>query len=323
LCQWLRGRADGALIDFASTAIVALLVGSVIVVSAYALSYRRCFIRLPEIADTPPGHLGTGSRWIFRALDCIFLRTPMQRAGYRFVWKTLLRNETHALALGGFAGLGAVLASQIVFSAFSPRSPTPSETAEMLSVPLTLSYCVLIGIRFVFDVPAHHPANWVFRFSPAGGISETPGLALRVMLGATLPWIFLVACPMYLHFWGWRIAVLNTSLTTIWVVSLSEVLLIRFAKLPFACRYPAFRHSAVVVVLACVLGYFAFAGVTSELEAAAITTPVAALPLLALSLGVGYAAHCLRRKLTPSDERLLFESESDASFDVLHLSDGN
>jgi len=323
LCQWLRGRAGGALIDLAHTAVLALIVASVTAVAAYALSYRRCFIRLPEIADIPHGHLGTGSRWIFRALDGIFLRTPLQRAGYRFVWKTLLRNETHALMLGGFAGLGAVLASQTLFSAFSPSGPAPSLTADTLSVPLTLSYCVLIGIRFVFDVPAHHPANWIFRFSPAGGISETPGLALRVMLSSTLPWIFLVVFPMAFHFWGWRVALLGTILTTIWVVTLSEILLIRFGKLPFACRYPAFRHSAVVVVLACVLGYFAFAGVTSEVEVAAIASPVAALPLVVLSLGVGYAAHRIRRKSMHSDERMLFESEPDASFAVLHLSDGN
>jgi len=323
VCQWLRGRADGALIDFAHTAILALTLASAIAAAAYALSYRRCFIRLPEIADTPPGHLGTGSRWIFRALDAIFLRTPLQRAGYRFVWKTLLRNETHALILGGFAGLGAVLAAQTLFSVVSPSSHAPSLTAETLSVPLTLSYCVLIGIRFVFDVPAHPPANWIFRFSPAVGISETPGLALRVMLSSTLPGIFLIAFPLGLHFWGWRVAFLDTILTTIWVVSLSEILLIRFGKFPFACRYPAFRHSAVVVVLTCVLGYFAFAGVTSELEAVAIASPVAALPLVALSLGVGYAVHRTRRRLMHSDERMLFESEPDGSFSVLHLSDGN
>lgn len=98
------------------------------------------------------------------------------------------------------------------------------------------------------------------RFLPAGSISETPGLALRVMLSSALLWIFPVMFPVCLHFWGWKVAVLHTILTTIWVVSLSEILLVRFAKLPFTCRYPAFRHSAVVVVLAYGLGYFAFAG---------------------------------------------------------------
>jgi hypothetical protein len=323
LCQWLRGRADAGLIDCARTALWALIVASVVALSAYALGYRRCFLRLPEIADTPPGRLGTGSRWLFRAADQIFLRTSFERAGYRFVWKTLLRNETHALALGAFAGLGAVLASRILFSAFGPGNPSPPPTAETLSTTLTLSYCVLTGIRFVFDLPAHLPANWIFRFLAAGSVSETPGLALPVMLGSTLPWIFLAGFPLCLHFWGWRVALLDTILTTIWVVSLTEILLIRFSKLPFTCRYPAFRHSAVVVVMAYVLGYFVFAGVTSELEAEAIASPVAEWPLLALSLGVCYVAHRLRRKLTGSDERLRFENEPDSSFAVLHLSDGN
>jgi hypothetical protein len=128
---------------------------------------------------------------------------------------------------------------------------------------------------------------------------------------------------MGIHFWGWRVALLHTILTTIWVVILSEILLIRFGKLPFTCRYPAFRHSAVAVVLAYVLGYFAFVGVTSELEAVAIQSPVAALPLLVLGLAIGYSVHRLRRTLMPSDERLLFESEPDGSFALLHLSDGN
>ena len=56
---------------------------------------------------------------------------------------------------------------------------------------------------------------------------------------------------------------------------LAEILLVRFRKLPFTCTYPPFEHSAVVVVIVYVLGFLAFAGVTSELEFDTLMNPAA------------------------------------------------
>jgi hypothetical protein len=62
--------------------------------------------------------------------------------------------------------------------------------------------------------------------------------------------IFLIAFPIYLHFWGWTVASLHTALVAIWSVLLTKILLIRFRKLPFNCTYPPFQHSAIVNVIA-------------------------------------------------------------------------
>ena len=77
--------------------------------------------------------------------------------------KTLFRNEVHAVALRGFLGLGVVFASRTLFSVYKGKGPTSLPSADVLSITLILSYCLLIGVRFVFDVPAHLQANWTFR----------------------------------------------------------------------------------------------------------------------------------------------------------------
>src|ERR1700730_4919702 len=321
-CQLLRGRADPSLAELGHVAIFALVSACVVTLVAYTLSYRRCFVRLPELADAPPGHLGARTSWIFHLLDLLILHTPFQRAGYRFVLKTLFRNEAHALALGGFLGLGVVFASRTLFSAYNGKGSTPLPSANVLSIPLILSYCLLIGGRFVFDFPAHIRANCTFRFLLDKNIHESVALARRVMLCFVSPWIFLVAFPIYLYFLGWTVALLHMGLVTMWFVLLTEVLLVGFRKLPFTCTYPPFQHSAVVAVIAYVFGYFAFTAMTSELESEALLSPVMGEVFLVISLGVWYIVHRVRRSVVEVDEPLTFEGAPAAPFELLHLTDG-
>jgi hypothetical protein len=58
------------------------------------------------------------------------------------------------------------------------------------------------------------------------------------------------------------------------VSATAEILLVRFRKVPFTCFYPPFRDSAVVLVLTCVLGFFVFVVLTSNLERWALFSPV-------------------------------------------------
>jgi hypothetical protein len=107
----------------------------------------------------------------------------------------------------------------------------------------------------------------------------------------------------------------------IWVVLLTEVFLVGFRKLPFTCTYPLFRHSAVVVAITYVFGYFAFTASTAELESEAFLSPARGIVSLAISLGVWYAVLRVRKNLTEVDEPLVFEDIPAPAFDLLHLSD--
>ena len=321
LCQMLRGRADPTLAQLGRFAPVAVVSVFLIAVAAYALSYRRCFMRLPELASAPPGKLGTRTIWIFHWLDGALLRTPVQRAGYRFVMKTLLRNEAHALALGGFAALGVVIASEALVTAFDGKGLRALPSPELLSIPLALSYCLLMGIRLIFDIPASLPSNWTFRFLLDKDASSA-ALARRVMLSFVWPWLFGIALPVYLYFWGWHVALLHIVVVAAWSALLAEILLLRFRKIPFTCSYPSFRHSAVVAIIIYVLGFVVFAGMTSEFEADVLRNPWEGILLLLIGGAVWGIIYRIRNNLVEIDKQVIFEDVPDTGFEFLHLMDG-
>lgn len=321
LCQMLRGRADPALAELGRNAFFALPLVFLLTAFTYILGYRHCFMRLPEIADAPAGRLGVHTSWIFRVLDRLIFRSPFQSAGFRFSLRTLLRNEAHALAVGGSVGLGVVMASRTLYSALDGHGPGSLPSAGVLSIPLTLGYCLLVGVRFVFDVPAYLRANWIFRFLLENSIGESVGLARRTMLCISLPWILLVAFPIYRHFWGWTLALLHCALLVLWYVLLTEVLLVGFRKLSFTCTYPVFQHSAIVILMGYAIGYFAFTVATSELELVAFGRPVFGALLLTPALGGWYLVHRIRRAFQEPDVALIFEDVPAPAFQVLHLSD--
>jgi hypothetical protein len=324
LCQLLRGRASPSLAIFGRDALIASAVIIVTAFVAYALSYRRCFTRIPETTDASASNSRTNLSWIFHALDRTILTSPFQRAGYRFVMKTLLRSEQHGLVLGGFFGLGIVTASQFLFAAFSGKhlgaGSVPS--AEVLAVPLILSYCIILGVRFVFDIPTEIRANWVFRLSLDKTAHGCVPLARKVMLTFVLPWVFAIALPLYAYLWGWRVGLLQTVVVTIWSLLLTEILLLRFRKVPFTCSYPPFRDSAIVLVLSYVLGFFVFVVLTSNLEHWALIDPVLMTWFIIIPLVAWYVLSRFQQQIVEVEKELIFEESPPVAFELLDLGRG-
>src|SRR5207253_9490756 len=107
------------------------------------------FIRIPETLDTTLRNRKPRNLFPMRLMDRYVLRSPFERATYRFAMKTLLRNERHSLLFGAFAGLGFVIASQTVVSACNGWAGLTgaAPSAALISVPLTLAYFLVCGSR--------------------------------------------------------------------------------------------------------------------------------------------------------------------------------
>jgi hypothetical protein len=190
----------------------------------------------------------------------------------------------------------------------------------MISVPFTLAYFLICGLRFVFDLPAELRANWVHRAILASDQQAPADAARKVVLTFVLPWILAVCLPLYLYYWGWP---MGTALIAVLIAGcylLADILLRRFAKIPFACAYPPWKQSATVIVLFYVLGLWAFASLLPGLEHALLLKSVWYLWLLALVLQV---ARLVLRRLRDDDPRsriLVFEEAPDMPFELLNLS---
>jgi hypothetical protein len=321
LCSLARGRAD-PLAALGSRAILALLCSVFIALAVYALSYSRYFKRIPETLDVSSGSAHRCSSWFFSLMDRTVLRSPFQRAGYRFLLRTLARSERHSLVLGVFIGIGLVVASQALFAALNHGSlvSLASPSAAILSAPFIFIYCLAVGLRFVFEIPTDLRSNWIFRFLLDKTHHECIPLARKVMMTFVLPTAIVVVLPLHAWLWGWTSALLHATIIIFASLLLDEILLVRFHKLPFTCSYPPFRDSAIVHALSYVLGFFVFVFPIAQFESWGLLHPSSLLLLVPLGAAAWYSLSRFRAEAADPDDQLIFEEIPPTRFEVLDLS---
>jgi hypothetical protein len=317
----LIGRANQPLTSLGLFGIRVLFAAMALAAAAYALSYYRYFMRIPEtldIAIRPRGPRQFIPSWI---LDRLLLRSPFERACYPFALKTLARNERQSLIFGGFVGLGLVMASQTLVSAFnhgSTRGPLPN--VGMLSIPLILAYFVLCGSRFVFDMPAELQANWAPQVIVDRKNHDAGRVARKTMLTLVWPGIVLIGLPVYTIFWGWHIAAGHIAVTMVCTYCLADFLLHGFRKIPFTCTYSPWKQHATVAIILYALGFGVFTSIPTGLEHALLPGHAWTLWLLAAAILGAWEVFRRFRQDALDPTELIFAEATPPPFEILNLS---
>jgi hypothetical protein len=323
LCQSLRGRAGPVLAELSGLALpgVAAVVG--VALCAYAVSYQRHFVRIAEIADTTAAARSPGVSRLGVLLDDLVLRTPFQKGGFRFVCKTLLRSEAHRLVLTAIGGLSLVLASQALMDAFENAKSWRQSTIspDALSIPFILSFLLIVGLRLVFEIPADLRSNWIFQLMLDRDGEECEPLARKVILILLLPWLLALTFFPYLYVQGWVIACLHTLLVGTWAVLLTNIVLIRFRKLPFTCTLPLFKQHSFVTLLSVCFGFLLYAVHTPEFESSALTNPLRMIGLVPVAVVAWYIPHHLAKSAIDIERKLIFEESPTQTIQALRLSE--
>jgi hypothetical protein len=189
-----------------------------------------------------------------------------------------------------------------------------SASAEFLSVPFILACCVIVGIRFAFELPADLRANWIFRYWLDPSQQDARAIARRVLLLFTLPWLTPAAFLSVLLFWGWTAALLHAVILIACTILLVETVLIRFRKIPFTCSYPPFQSNSGIIFVAYLFGFLLFTDYLPYMEHWSVVNPRRAIwfaPLLATGLfGLGQ----YRKQMLDMDKQLIFEEPSPSVF---------
>jgi hypothetical protein len=304
---WGRG-GDPLVADMTKAALASL--GGVILVSfvAYALSFRKAFIGIPETPDAGPLPRATVSFSLPTALATTFLTSP-QRACYKFVAKTLLRSKEHLQVLMGFMAVGVVAAANVLASPHGFTSILSGNTPslEFLSVPLILSYCLVIGIRFASEMPVDLRANWIFRMSLEHRWTEARRVSRRVLLVFSLSWLAPGCFLLTLFFWGWVAALLHTAVFILCTIALVELSLFKFRKIPFTCAHPPFKSHSGVIALIYLFGFFVFTTYIAQMEYWALLSPWRAIWFVPLFLAVVLGLRAHRKQMLDMDKELVFE----------------
>ncbi|HLW98330.1 MAG TPA: hypothetical protein VKR82_06775 [Candidatus Acidoferrales bacterium] len=305
---WGRGEdADTTQMMHAAVGAVACAVLTAIL--AYAVSFRRSFLHIPEARDEGPLPRPRVPWSPFTPALNRILRTPAQRAVYRFAARTLTRSEAHLQILLGFLAVGLVASAVFLSSAANPRAilsgrvPPP----EFLAVPFALSYCVVIGTRFAFEMPANLKANWIFRYSLVGISDEGRAIARWVLLVFSLAWIAPATFVVTAVYWGPKIATLHTGAVILTTAALVEALLARYRKVPFTCPPPVFKRNAGLVVMAYLFGFYFFTSYLPRLDGWSLLQPWRAICFALLLAIVIVAIHFYRKQLLAMDKDLIFE----------------
>jgi hypothetical protein len=323
LCQSLRGRAGPVLMGLSRLALPAVAAVVGIALCAYAVGYQRHFVRIAEIADTT-ATARNPRPWRLRIpLDRWVLRTPFQRGCFRFVCRTLLRSEGHRLVLTAIGGLSLVLASQALMDAFENAKSwrQAALSPDALSIPFILSFLVIVGLRLVFEIPVELRSNWIFQLMLDRDGEECEPLARKVILIFVLPWLLAIAFPVYVYLEGWRVAALHTLLVTTWTVLLTNIVLIRFRKLPCTCTLPLFKQHSFVTLLSVCFGFLLYAASTPEFESSALARPARMLSLIPIAAVAWYIPHRLAKSTIDVERKLIFEESPAPTFELLRLGD--
>ncbi len=234
----------------------------VLAMAAYALGYRRSFLRTIEAGE---GRLVVQrrARWS-RILALLPVGGGFERASYLFAMRVLLRSEAHCLSLGGFLGLGLVLACQAAASA--PVSPDSLPSAKLLSIPLIGAYFLISGLRLPFELPASLNANWTFRIIPSPAENEPLAAARKIMLTFLAPIVLLPCLAAYSAFYGVGVGVVHTAYVLGLSLCLTEILLANYRKIPFTCTLPPFRNDVILWGFLSLVGFGVFTGLAAGIE---------------------------------------------------------
>ncbi len=307
LYEVLLGKADDVYRALAGTALRALGVAAAVAFSTYALSYARHFRRIPEVLERG-STLGAPLWRVVEAFAGRIQRRSERLAILIFVMKVFARSRDHRLLFGVFLSFAAAL---LIGDGISLLLSGKDAGAQRLSAPLTVSFFLLTGFRFLYDIPAELPAHWVFRLAaPREPIAfhRLPLLPLALII-AGMNFSLLSPGPAAMH----------TVYCMLLALVLAEALFLGFQKIPFTCTFGAAKWNITFALTLWFLAFVVYSWATVRLEAMLLPHPTA-FAVACASLGALFVWLLVRRGgLWREDPALLFQDGQAPAVQTLDL----
>ncbi len=302
-------------------AVKALLIVEGLALGTYWISYRTHVRKSLESLEPNSTAWAAVQALLSKPIDAVLARRPRELAVFHFVVSTITRNATQRLFLTAFVGLGLslVLAKLLALFAGAGQAAPFTLTTGWLTIPLTLAFFVLVGMRVVFLLPAELPANWVFQATATGPREDYLGGVRKAMLLLGVAPLAVGFLPVTVAWWGWVAAAKHLLFFVAVSWMLAELLMLRFPKIPFTCPYMPGRANIVFVWTAYAFAFLAFAytlaGYERELlDDAAEFAQFATFALVFAGVVFAQRQHLLRKGILP-----VFQEQSSVAYQRLNL----
>lgn len=320
LFEFLIGRETRIVTSLAETAGIAVAVSCFISIIGYAIGYRASMYKGFQPESTAD-YSGSGISKIGTSiLDRVLLKESVERAYFHFIVQTLLRRKEHMLYWGSFVAAGV---ATIYLSLYAMRSDLLPDLLEHLNVimsfPLIVSFFILVGLRFVFSVPADLDANWIFLTTDKRRLERANrGMYKFMLLAAHVP-LLIIFPPFYLMIWDPLLVFLHIVYVSVLSLVLLELLLVRFAKLPFTCSYLPGKANIKLYGGLYVLGAIVYSYGMTALERWMLAD-VKRYAVIIIMFGVIiYKLNRIRNSFLKNESAIRFEEKPADSLNILAL----
>ena len=307
--------------DMAFRALAAITLTGVVSVLTYAICYQRFLRRSIESGTAALFRQGLIRTVLNFVLDRWLLPRARHRALFHFVGQTVFRSPRHTLYIGSFLAIGVstALMGLITIAFTDDWTMVPHLDKAILSVPLVLSFFVLVGTKISFAVPVDLDANWLFRLAPDQTAKSCyAGIRAFLICGMLLPLLVSVAF-LYRLLWSGPTILLHACFSLVLSLLLIEWLLSRLTKIPFTCSYIPAPAERVFKWPLYYIGFGCYAYVAAGFEGWLLREPRRVLSFCAMA-GALWIAVIFRHAFLRRRETLHFEEECPTAPIYLDLS---
>ena len=318
LFQQLNGSMHPAFAPLAIRAWKGLAIAGSGTALVYSLSYFRVLARIAEEPDIVPGLQRL--RWLPR------LGGVLETAIGQFSIRTLLRSRKHRLILAFYLGIG--LALTILFVGIlvnlQQRGVASANTlwrhpnAGMLVSSAIMMFFGVLGTRVGFAMPLDLAANWIFRVTPVGGVTECLQANRRALLVLAVAPVWTGSAVIFLWLWPWWPAAGHLAVLAILGIAVAEVTLAGFRKIPYTCSYLPGKSNLHLTFWLCVLALGLLVDEGAVLELRALHHPGSYTTMIAIFL-IAVALARWRSAVQTKSEALEFEDAPAPAIMVLGL----
>jgi hypothetical protein len=223
------------------------------------------------------------------------------------------------MMFGTATAMGVFLAAQSAGEALA-NPVRHGVDPRMLSVSQTIAFFTIVSLRALFDVPSDREASWVFRSTVDRYRNEAREVAGKVMVSPLIFWLVCLGLPIHVMLWGWETAMLHSAYVLMCSIALAQLLLLRFRKIPFTCKYTASKDHILVMVILGMIGFSFFSGVNSRIEALLLERPVQFLWTIPFFVVLLWRIRAFHRNLPLPERALVFEDRPAPIVQLLNIS---
>lgn len=302
LYEQLLGRTIADLSVWAHWAVVSLIAGMIAATIFYGIGYFRHFRRTAEMPDAAlaPGRM---TRLLPVPKD------PYEAAMVDFVKQTIGRSAIHRLLLRAFLAIACAVILQGLASRFVILRPEGAVDIGFLALagPLVVSFFLLAGLRFLFEIPTERQSSWIFR----SVITESSSLGIlrgvrRVMFELGIVAWFVVITPVNVLLLGAWIGAAHSIFCLLVSLIALDGLLFGYHKVPFTTDYNSERTNLGLSVLLWLTLFAVYAYGTTYFEAQLFQRPILFAAVLVLLFGAWRLLIYTRDRLTPDQQAMDF-----------------